>query len=79
VIALNGQAGSVADIAFIYIAIVTVMLISAGLLASAPFVTRRVGTTGMNLMTRLMGLIVMVVGAQFEINGISAVARGLGA
>jgi multiple antibiotic resistance protein len=79
VIALNGQAGSVADIAFIYIAIVTVMLISAGLLASAPFVTRRVGTTGMNLMTRLMGLIVMVVGAQFEINGISAVARSLGA
>jgi multiple antibiotic resistance protein len=55
------------------------MLISAGLLASAPFVTRRVGTTGMNLMTRLMGLIVMVVGAQFEINGISAVARSLGA
>jgi multiple antibiotic resistance protein len=79
VIALNGQAGSVTDIAFIYIAIVIVMLVSAGLLAAAPFVTRRVGTTGMNLMTRLMGLIVMVVGAQFEINGITAVARSLGA
>jgi small neutral amino acid transporter SnatA (MarC family) len=42
-------------------------------------VTRRVGTTGMNVMTRLMGLLVMVVGAQFEINGITAVARQIGA
>jgi multiple antibiotic resistance protein len=79
VIALNGQADSFFDVSFIYIAIVIVMLISAGLLAAAPIVTRRVGTTGMNVMTRLMGLLVMVVGAQFEINGISAVARQIGA
>lgn len=79
VIALNGQADSVLDVAFIYVAIVFVLLISAGLLAAAPIVTRRIGTTGMNVMTRLMGLLVMVVGAQFEINGITAVARQLGA
>jgi multiple antibiotic resistance protein len=79
VIALNGQADSFFDVAFIYLAIVIVLLVSAGLLAAAPMVTRRVGTTGMNVMTRLMGLLVMVVGAQFEINGITAVARQIGA
>lgn len=79
VIALNGQADTVMDVGFIYIAIVVVLLISAALLAAAPLVTRRIGTTGMNVMTRLMGLLVMVVGAQFEINGITAVARQIGA
>lgn len=75
VIALNGQADSVPDVLFIYVAIVIVLLVSLALLAAAPMVTRRIGTTGMNVMTRLMGLLVMVVGAQFEINGITAVAR----
>jgi multiple antibiotic resistance protein len=75
VIALNGQADSVPDVVFIYIAIVVVLLISLALLVAAPMVSRRIGTTGMNVMTRLMGLLVMVVGAQFEINGITAVAR----
>jgi len=75
VIALNGQAGSALDVAFVYIAIVLVMIISGALLIAAPLVSRRIGTTGMNVMTRLMGLLVMVVGAQFEINGITAVAH----
>ena len=75
VIALNGQAVSAFDVAGIYLSIVLVLGLSGALLAAAPMVTRRIGTTGMNVMTRLMGLLVMVVGAQFEINGISAVAR----
>lgn len=33
-----------------------------------------VGRTGMNVMTRLMGLIVMVVGVQFTIEGVRTVA-----
>ncbi|MCI0435613.1 MAG: NAAT family transporter [Gemmatimonadetes bacterium] len=74
VIALNGQADSAGERAGVYAAIVFVLLISWGLLAAAPAVTRRIGTTGMNVMTRLMGLIVMVVGAQFVINGVTVVA-----
>jgi small neutral amino acid transporter SnatA (MarC family) len=31
----------------------------------------------MNVFTRLMGLLVMVVGAQFVINGVRAVARSI--
>jgi multiple antibiotic resistance protein len=71
-------------VAGIYLSIIVVLLISWALLAAAPAVTRRIGQTGMNVMTRLMGLLVMVVGAQFVINGVSVVAldiiaRGRGA
>lgn len=74
VIALNGQTGGdfVRQIA-LYISIVIVLLICWATLAAAPLVTRRMGTTGMNVMTRLMGLLVTVVGAQFVIDGVSHV------
>lgn len=35
---------------------------------------RRFGQTGLNVMTRIMGLLVMVVGVQFMIDGIRTVA-----
>ena len=73
VIALNGQAESLLDSIAVYIAIVVVLLICWVTLAAAPALTKRMGQTGMNVMTRLMGLIVMVVGAQFVINGATTV------
>lgn len=77
VIALQSQAASIAHRAAIYISIVLVTLISWVVLAAAPAVTRRMGPTGMNVFTRLMGLLVMVLGAQFVINGLSTVFPGL--
>lgn len=76
VIALNSQAPSLLDRAAIYLAIAVVLVVAWAILAAAPAVTRRMGSTGMNVLTRLMGLIVMVVGAQFVINGASVVLRG---
>ena len=73
VIALNGQAETLARQAFVYAAITAVLVICWLLLAAAPAVTRRVSQTGMNVFTRLMGLLVMVVGAQFVINGVTVV------
>jgi multiple antibiotic resistance protein len=73
VIALNGQAQSVLDSVFVYVAIVLVLAICWITLAAAPMLTRRMGQTGMNVMTRLMGLLVMVIGAQFVINGATTV------
>jgi multiple antibiotic resistance protein len=73
VIALNGQADSVLESATVYLAIVLVLLICYITLAAAPALTRRMGQTGMNVMTRLMGLLVMVIGAQFVINGLTTV------
>jgi multiple antibiotic resistance protein len=73
VIALNGQAASLIDSVAVYIAIVLVLGICWVTLMAAPFVTRRMGQTGMNVLTRLMGLLVMVIGAQFVINGATTV------
>jgi multiple antibiotic resistance protein len=73
VIALNGQAQTALDELSVYIAIVLVLALCWMTLAAAPALTRRMGQTGMNVMTRLMGLIVMVVGAQFVINGTTTV------
>jgi len=73
VIAINGQAQDMFDSVAVYGSIAAVLLICWITLAAAPMLTRRMGQTGMNVMTRLMGLIVMVVGAQFVINGATTV------
>lgn len=74
VITLTAQADTHWELMGLYGAIVGVLAISWGVLAVAPFIVRRVGRTGMNVMTRLMGLLVMVVGVQFIIEGLRTVA-----
>ncbi len=74
VIALNGQTGG--DLfkqVALYIAIAIVLMLCWATLTAAPLLTKRMGTTGMNVMTRLMGLLVTVVGAQFIIDGVTHV------
>ncbi|MEX1184067.1 MAG: MarC family protein [Gemmatimonadota bacterium] len=73
VIALDAQATTVLESIYVYLSIAVVMLICWVTLAAAPYVTRRMGQTGMNVLTRLMGLLVMVIGAQFVINGATTV------
>lgn len=78
VIALMGQTDEHwMRAALVYAAIVLVMLTSWGVLAAAPALLRRLGRTGLNVFTRIMGLLVMVIGAQFVINGITVVARNI--
>jgi len=75
VVTLNAEAGSSpARLGAIYAAIVIVMGIAWAALAVAPMLLRRFGQTGLNVMTRIMGLLVMVVGVQFIIDGVRAVA-----
>lgn len=74
VIALNGQAATLMQASSVYIAIALVLLTAWLMLSAAPALTRSMGQTSMNVLTRLMGLLVMVVGAQFVINGITVVA-----
>ncbi|MGH7449593.1 MAG: MarC family protein, partial [Longimicrobiales bacterium] len=73
VIALNGQAETLLESAAVYISIVLVLVVCWITLSAAPMLTRRMRQTGMNVMTRLMGLLVMVIGAQFVINGTTTV------
>jgi multiple antibiotic resistance protein len=75
VVTLNAEAGrSLFRLGAIYLAIVIVMGISWAVLAVAPMLLRRFGQTGLNVMTRIMGLLVMVVGVQFVIDGVRTVA-----
>lgn len=74
IITLTAQAETRWALSSVYAAIFVVMGISGVVLAVAPSIARRVGRNGMNVMTRLMGLIVMVVGVQFIIEGVRTVA-----
>jgi multiple antibiotic resistance protein len=83
VITLLAQAGSTPRRIAVYASIVVVLLISWLVLGVAPLVVRRLGQTGINVIERIMGLIVMVIGVQFVVDGleqvviqIAAAARG---
>jgi multiple antibiotic resistance protein len=77
VIALDSQARTFTQTASIYVSIFLVVLIAWVVLSAAPYLVRRLGQTGMNIFTRVMGLLVMVIGAQFVINGVTVVARNI--
>lgn len=74
VITLMAEAGSLARKTMVLVAIPLVMLVAWLVLRIAPAVLLRVGRTGVNVLTRLMGLLVMVIGMQFVITGIESVA-----
>lgn len=74
VITLMAEAGSLARKTMVLVSIPLVMLVAWLVLRIAPAVLLRVGRTGVNVLTRLMGLLVMVIGMQFVITGIESVA-----
>ena len=47
------------------------------LFRSAPFIMRRLGQTGLNVVTRIMGLILMAVGVEIMVSGIRDAFPGL--
>lgn len=73
VITLSAQANRLWQRAAVLGAIVGVMVVSWIVLDLAPTILRRFGQTGLNVLTRIMGLIVMVIGTQFIIDGVRAV------
>jgi multiple antibiotic resistance protein len=77
VVALMDQAPGAAEAISVYLAIGAVLVISLGLLLVAPALLRFLGQTGINVMTRLMGLLIMVVGVQFVLDGLGTAVRAL--
>ena len=77
VIALESQVQNYPQMISLYVVILLVALIAWAVLAAAPFVTRKLGQTGMNVFTRIMGLLAMVIGSQFVINGVTVVGRAI--
>ena len=76
VIALMAGAEDFSQSLAVYGAIVAVLLVTGGILMVAPALLRFFGQTGLNVMTRIMGLLVMVIGVQFVIDGVSTAVGG---
>lgn len=71
VIGFASQAGGVYDYVIHGIAIFLVVLTAYILLRLAPISAKYIGHTGLNVMTRLMGFIVLAISVQFILSGIS--------
>ena len=68
VLALGAK--SVAATAAVYVSIAATALISYLVLSAASLVERRLGQTGMRILTRLMGLVLSAIAIQFIVDGI---------
>ena len=78
VIALAGLADGPAQLASVYLASFLVGGVTLPCLMLAPALLGALGRTGLNVVTRIMGLLVMVVGVQFLINGVRIVVASWG-
>lgn len=74
VMVLMGQSNSAGRVASLLSAIVLVVGATAIVLVLSPRVLRRFGKTGVELTTRMMGLLCCVIGIQFVIDGVRPIA-----
>lgn len=77
VMVLMTRAGTGARVAVVLGTVVAVLVVTWIVLAGAPRLLGFFGRTGLNVMTRLMGLLVMVVGTQLVIDGLRVVVTEL--
>ena len=70
VMVLMTQAPTVARVAVVFASVVVVLAIAWVVLAAAPRLLRFFGQTGLNVMTRIMGLLVTVIAVQFIVDGV---------
>ena len=71
------QAHGMMEASALYFAIAFVGLATYLTLREAPRITDRIGRIGMNVISRLMGLVLATMSAQFIIDGLSAALPGL--
>lgn len=74
VMVLMGQTSSAAHVASFFAALVLALAASALVLALAPRALSRMGPAGLEIVARIMGLIVLVVGIQFIVDGVRPIA-----
>lgn len=78
VIALEGQAANAFQAVSVYVACVLVGAVALPTLVLAHRLLETLGRTGLNVVTRIMGLVIMAVGVQFVINALDAIAKSWG-
>lgn len=70
VILLSTKTGSLLRLSELIVAITCCMFLTLLILKFSPYFLRIMGRTGLNLLSRIMGIILTAVGIQFVINGI---------
>ncbi|MCC6132710.1 MAG: MarC family protein [Acidobacteria bacterium] len=74
IMVLVGQAETAQKRIALAAALLASMLLTLLILLAAPEITKRMGETGQRVTNKIMGLISAVIGIQFVINGVTAVA-----
>jgi multiple antibiotic resistance protein len=77
IIVLAGQAHSFAEKTIVHVAIIATMALSLVVLRVGENVVRRMGQTGIRVMTRIMGLLLAAIAVQFVITGVRDALKGL--
>ena len=74
---LVGQARDGGHRIALAVAIAANILLTLVILLAAPALVRRIGPTGQRIVSKIMGLITAVIGVQFVLNGVEAVALAI--
>ena len=77
VMVLVGQAEGSLHLVVFAVALLGAMVLTGLMLAASPLLLQRLGPAGVSLTTKLMGLIILVIGVQFVLDGASAVVTRL--
>ena len=79
VIVLSGEARAIPNMAILFLAIVVAMVIVFVMLRNAARIQKYLGPSGLNIATRLMGLVLAAIAVQFVIRGVESVLPELAA
>jgi multiple antibiotic resistance protein len=79
VIVLSGEARAIPNMAILFLAIVVAMVIVFVMLHNAARIQKYLGPSGLNITTRLMGLVLAAIAVQFVIRGVESVLPELAA
>lgn len=74
---LSGHAAHLLDYVILLFSILLVLVITFYVLRGADRLSRRLGTTGMRIIQRIMGIILMVIAVQFVINGVTPILESV--
>jgi multiple antibiotic resistance protein len=74
VMVLMGQSSSALHVTALLVALVLALAATCAILLVSPAIMRRLGRPGLELITKVMGLIVVVIGVQFMVDGIRPIA-----
>lgn len=78
VVLYSSKVDSVARMMLLAVAVIIALLASHFLIVIAPALTKVLGKTGLNLLTRLMGIILTAIAVQFFLNGIKGALQAMG-